>query len=165
MLALGAGALLYSGGSTAEAADEFVIAITEKGFNPSLCIVNRGNSDHSVRWINKGTQPHQVVSDNTNQTNDPLFQTAVLQPGQTSEGFNFTVRSKFAYHDALNPSLKGTIEAGDGAESCIEAPPTPTPTNTPSVSPTASPTRTPSPTATPDPRKAYIPFAAKDQDN
>lgn len=164
MLATGLTAVFYSGSGTAVADNEFTIAITDKGFNPTLCIVNRNGRGDSVRWHNKGSVPHQVVSVNENQQNEPLFQTEVLQPGQTSGSFNFTVKSGFDYYDALNPALTGSIEAGDTPGSCVEAPPTPTPTNTPSVSPTASPTRTPSPTATPDQRKAFIPMTSKDHD-
>ncbi len=163
MLAAGLTAVFYSGSGTAVADNEFTIAITDKGFNPTLCIISRVAGD-SVRWHNKGSVPHQVVSVNENQQNEPLFQTEVLQPGQTSGMYRFDFKSKLEYYDALNPSLIAVIEAGDTPSNCVEAPPTPTPTNTPSVSPTASPTRTPSPTATPDPRKAFIPMTSKDHD-
>ena len=165
MLIAGFSALLLSHSSPAGAEEQFTIAILDTGFNPAVCVVNRG-SNHSVRWINKGKLPHQVrsVASTPNDSSVPLFETLVLQPGETSSGFNFTAKSKFPYFDALNPGLKGTVESGDGVASCVEAPPTPTPTNTPSVSPTATPTRTPVAPPTPDPRRAIIPMLAKDED-
>lgn len=164
MLAAGTSAVLFSGSGTAVAENDFTIAITDKGFNPELCIVSRSGRGDSVRWHNKSTQVRQVISVNTNQQNEPLFQTELLQPGETSGSLRFTFKSKLEYYDATNPKLTAVIEAGDMPANCKEAPPTPTPTNTPSVSPTATPTRTPVPTATPDPRKAFIPMTSKDHD-
>lgn len=165
MLLVGALAVTASNTSRAGAAETYTIAILDTAFNPANCIVNRA-SGHSVQFLNKGKVPHQVRSFNTGTNSLPLFETTVLQPGETSRSFNFTAKSGYAYYDVLNPALTGNIEAGDGAEFCIEAPPTPTPTNTPTITPTPTITRTPTlvPTRTPDPRKAIIPMISKDED-
>ena len=168
---VGAIAVAASNTATVVADEDYTIAILDTAFNPSTCIVNRA-SGHSVRFINKGKVPHQVRSVNTGTNSLPLFETTVLAPGETSRPFNFTAKSSYPYYDVLNPALTGKVEAGDGAEFCVEAPPTPTPTNTPTITPTPTITRTPTnsptptlvPTRTPDPRKAIIPMIAKDED-
>lgn len=182
LLAVAAGAVLLIGGiafaasnTTSAGADgDFTIAILDTGFNPSVCYLNsQTTTGDAVRFLNKSSEPRHIRSVNTNTTGGPLFETGVLQPGETSRSFGFTSKSKYVYYDVLNPEMTGTIEAGTGAANCVEAPPTPTPTNTPTITPTPTITKTPTktptptiePTRTPDPRRAILPMISKDEDN
>lgn len=180
LLAIAAGAVLLVGGiafaasgtTTAGAADN-TIAILDTGFNPEVCYLNgQATGGASVRFHNKGSEPHHIRSVFTNVNGSAQFDTGVLEPGETSRSFGFTSSSQFFYYDVLNPDLTGLIQSGQFTN-CVEAPPTPTPTNTPTITPTPTITRTPTitptptiePTRTPDPRKAIMPMIAKDEDN
>jgi plastocyanin len=84
---------------TAAAATSETIAITKSGFTPKTTTLAFGSK---VTWRNDDSADHQVVA------NDGSFASPVLGHGKTYS-FTFTRSGKFAYHDALHPSLKGTI--------------------------------------------------------
>jgi plastocyanin len=83
----------------ATAATSETIAITKNGFTPKTTTLAFGSK---VTWRNDDTADHQVVA------NDGSFASPVLAHGKTY-AFTFTRAGTFHYHDALHPSLRGTI--------------------------------------------------------
>lgn len=77
-----------------------VVSVNTRGFQPATLSVRAGAT---VTWSNTGPLSHQVVSDTGAFDSSP-----VLQPGQ-SWSFTFARQARFPYHDAIHPSLKGTI--------------------------------------------------------
>jgi len=75
------------------------ISIKRTGFVPASVTINQ---DDSVTWTNNDTIDHQVVA------NGGQFASAVLKPGK-SYTRAFRSGGTFRYHDALHPSLKGTV--------------------------------------------------------
>ncbi len=89
--------LLASAGAPAGVA---VVSVSTRGFQPATLSIRAGDT---VTWANTGPLSHQVVS------NTGAFgPSVVLQPGQ-SWSFTFARQGRFPYHDALHPSLKGSI--------------------------------------------------------
>jgi plastocyanin len=75
------------------------VQIRATGFVPATVTINQ---DDSVTWTNTDTKDHQVVA------NGGAFASPILKPGKA---YTRTFRSggTFRYHDALHPSLRGTI--------------------------------------------------------
>ena len=82
--------------------------ITRAGFEPSSISIQAGQS---VRWVNKSNANQQVTA------SDASFVSPVLASGQ-SYSHTFAGAGSFAYRDALEPSLTGTVvvAAGGAAE-------------------------------------------------
>ena len=75
------------------------VSITKDGFTPAETIVKAGDT---VTWTNKDTANHQVVG------NGGGFSSPVLAGGQ-SYTHTFLLPGTHAYHDGLQPSLKGSV--------------------------------------------------------
>jgi plastocyanin len=84
----------------ASSATNHTVTITKSGFNPVSLTIPNGDS---VTWKNNDTTNHQIVSDNGSFT-----ATRVLAPGESATR-TFPQAGTFAYHDASNPALKGTV--------------------------------------------------------
>jgi plastocyanin len=94
-----AAAVLALGAAGPVAAATRTIQITRTGFVPSSVSIAH---DDTVVWRNADSIDHQVVA------NGGSFASPILKPG-ASFAFKFTRAGTFAYHDALKPSLKGTV--------------------------------------------------------
>jgi plastocyanin len=86
--------------SPATAASTHTVSITKAGFVPATVTIPNGDS---VTWKNNDNANHQIVSDNGSFTT-----TRVLAPGQSATRV-FPEAGTFAYHDASNTALKGTV--------------------------------------------------------
>jgi plastocyanin len=75
------------------------IKITATGFTPKTVTINQNDA---VKWTNADKVNHQLVA------NNGAFASGIMKPGETYS-FTFTTAGKFGYHDALHPSLTGTI--------------------------------------------------------
>jgi plastocyanin len=75
------------------------VKITGTGFTPKTVTVNAGDT---VRWTNADNVNHQLVA------NNGAFASAIIKSGATYS-FTFNTAGTFRYHDALKPSLTGTI--------------------------------------------------------
>jgi plastocyanin len=75
------------------------VKITATGFTPKSVTVN---SADTVKWTNADTVNHQLVA------NNGAFASAIIKPGN-AYSFTFKTAGTFHYHDALKPSLTGTI--------------------------------------------------------
>lgn len=75
------------------------VQIKRTGFVPATVTINQ---DDSITWTNGDTIDHQVVA------NGGSFASPILNPGKS---WTRTFRSggTFRYHDALHPTLKGTV--------------------------------------------------------
>jgi plastocyanin len=76
------------------------INIKSTGFVPKTITINHGDS---VSWKNVDTKSHQVVA------NDGSFASPIIGAGKTYT-HTFNAAGTFRYHDALHPSLTGTIK-------------------------------------------------------
>src|SRR5919199_5089434 len=76
------------------------VQIKRGGFSPTSVTIN---ANDAVTWRNADTVDHQVVA------NGGSFASPILKPGATYS-FTFTRAGTFGYHDALKPSLKGTVK-------------------------------------------------------
>ncbi|HET7572458.1 MAG TPA: cupredoxin domain-containing protein [Gaiellaceae bacterium] len=92
--------VLAVGVPAASAASSLTVTIKKSGFSPKTATVA---FDTRVTWKNSDKTDHQVVA------NDGSFASPVLKPGR-SYSFTFTRSGTFHYHDALHPSLKGTLK-------------------------------------------------------
>jgi plastocyanin len=75
------------------------VQIKRTGFVPATVTINQ---DDSVTWKNADTIDHQVVA------NGGSFASPILKPGK-SWTYTFKSGGTFRYHDALHPTLKGTV--------------------------------------------------------
>ena len=75
------------------------VKITATGFSPKTVTVNQSDT---VKWTNADNANHQLVA------NNGAFASAIIRPGNTYS-FTFNTAGTFRYHDALKPSLTGTI--------------------------------------------------------
>jgi plastocyanin len=75
------------------------VRITGSGFSPATVTIEAGDG---VRWTNRDTRNHQVVS------NTGAFASPILRPGQ-SWTFVFRASGGYRYRDALFPSRRGTV--------------------------------------------------------
>jgi plastocyanin len=75
------------------------VKITATAFAPKTVTINVGDT---VKWTNADTVNRQLVADSG------AFASPILKPGQTYS-FTFKTPGTFDYHDALKPTVKGTI--------------------------------------------------------
>lgn len=75
------------------------ISIQNMTFNPNQITIKSGTN---LQWVNNDNRQHQIMSDNGE------FQSMVLNPGD-SYNFYFAKSGIYGYHDALNPTVTGTI--------------------------------------------------------
>jgi len=76
------------------------VQIKSTGFVPKFITINHGDS---VRWKNVDTKTHQVVA------NDGSFASPIIGAGKTYT-HTFNNGGTYRYHDALHPSLTGTVK-------------------------------------------------------
>ena len=88
--------LLVAAPATAATVD---IRIERSGFVPASVTIAAGDT---VRWTNRDTIDHQVVSETGS------FASAILRAGQ-SYSFTFTAAGTFRYRDGLRPAERGTV--------------------------------------------------------
>jgi plastocyanin len=84
--------------SAASAATKSV-SILKTGFSPTSVSITVGDT---VKWTNKDTVNHQVVS------NTGAFVSPILGPNKTYS-FVFKAAGMYRYHDGLKATLKGTV--------------------------------------------------------
>jgi len=75
------------------------ISIQNMTFNPNQITIKSGTN---IQWVNKDNVQHQISSDNG------AFQSNTLNPDD-SYNFFFAKTGIYGYHDALNPTITGTI--------------------------------------------------------
>lgn len=75
------------------------IKINPAAFSPKTVTINFGDT---VKWTNADKVNRQLVADSG------AFASPILKPG-ASYSFTFKTPGAFNYHDALKPSVKGTI--------------------------------------------------------
>jgi len=75
------------------------IKIIATGFSPKTVTIDQGDT---IRWTNDDKINHQLVA------NNGAFASAIIRPGGTYS-FTFNTAGKINYHDALHPTLTGTI--------------------------------------------------------
>ena len=92
-------ALALPGPSVAAPAATIPVTISATAFSPKTVTLNFADS---IRWRNTDKVNHQLVADSG------AFASPILKPGD-SYTFTFKTAGKFTYHDALKPSLKGTV--------------------------------------------------------
>lgn len=98
------GVLALAGATSPAAAQRLAVAgvsITADGFKPEDVTIKPGDT---VRWKNNDSEKHQVVADSG------TFKSPVLAPGETYS-FRFEQEASYSYHDAIKPSLTGTVNA------------------------------------------------------
>lgn len=85
------------------------IEITKDGFVPQSVTVLKGTK---VTWINKDTNPHQIVSDpDPNNPQNPGLNSKTLTDTGNEFSSTFNQAGTTNYHDSLNPSLTGVLSA------------------------------------------------------
>jgi plastocyanin len=94
-----AAVLLLALPATSLGAATIPVKITATGFSPKNVTINQGDT---VKWTNVDKVNHQLVA------NSGAFASHILKPGDTYS-FTFNAAGKYGYHDALKPSLAGTI--------------------------------------------------------
>ncbi len=75
------------------------VKITGTAFSPKSVTVSVGDT---VRWVNTDNVNHQVVADTG------AFASPILKPNETYS-FTFKAAGTYRYHDALHPTIKGTV--------------------------------------------------------
>jgi len=75
------------------------VRITSTAFKPANVTIATGDA---VKWTNKDTKTHQVVS------NSGAFASSILGAGK-SYSHTFNTAGTYRYHDALHPSLTGKV--------------------------------------------------------
>jgi len=75
------------------------VKMTATGFSPKTVTVNQSDT---VKWTNTDKVNHQLVA------NNGAFASPIVRPGVTYS-FTFNAAGTFRYHDALKPSLTGTV--------------------------------------------------------
>jgi plastocyanin len=78
------------------------VSIQDFFFSPADVTVEPGTT---VTWVNEGTVPHTVTSD------DGQFDSGVLMPGD-SYTVMFKGRGTITYHCAIHPSMTGSVTVG-----------------------------------------------------
>ncbi|MBA3366283.1 MAG: cupredoxin domain-containing protein [Actinobacteria bacterium] len=89
-------ALAFASNAAAATKD---VRIVKTGFSPISLQVNAGDT---VRWTNRDTTSHQVVSDRG------AFVSTILAPGKTFS-FTFKAAGTYRYRDALEPAERGAV--------------------------------------------------------
>jgi plastocyanin len=92
-------ALAVTGASQPASTATKAVAIKATGFSPANVTINTGDA---VRWTNRDTKNHQVVS------NTGAFASPTLGPNK-SYTKTFNTAGTYRYHDALHPALTGRI--------------------------------------------------------
>src|ERR1043166_9800589 len=75
------------------------VSITATAFTPANVTIKTGDT---VKWTNKDTKTHQVVSNNGS------FLSPIISPNHTSS-HKFNTPGTYRYHDGLHPALTGKI--------------------------------------------------------
>ncbi len=75
------------------------VRIIATGFSPKTVTINQGDT---IKWTNDDKINHQLVA------NNGAFASAIIKPAGTYS-FTFNTAGKINYHDALHPTLTGTI--------------------------------------------------------
>ena len=75
------------------------VKITGTAFSPQTVTVDLGDT---IKWVNSDNASHQVVA------NNGAFASPILKPNE-SYSFMSKAAGTFPYHDALHPSIKGTV--------------------------------------------------------
>src|SRR5215203_3988749 len=78
------------------------LSIQDFFFSPADVTVEPGTT---VTWVNEGTVPHTVTSD------DGQFDSGVLMPGD-SYTVMFKGQGTITYHCAIHPSMSGSVTVG-----------------------------------------------------
>jgi len=99
-LATAACALAVAGFAFAGLAANKTVNITSTAFKPKTVTMNGGDT---VTWKNVDTVRHQVVADNG------AFASGSIAPNRIYAK-RLDVPGTYAYHDALHPTLKGTVK-------------------------------------------------------
>lgn len=100
LAAVAAAALVVTGASQpATTAVTKAVKITSTAFSPATVNIKTGDS---VKWTNKDTKTHQVVSNNGS------FLSSIISPNHTYT-HTFNTPGTYRYHDGLHPSLTGKI--------------------------------------------------------
>lgn len=99
LLAVAGAALVVTGASLPAASVTKGVKITSTGFVPATVTVA---TTDSVRWSNKDTKSHQVVS------NSGAFASPIIAAGKTWT-HTFNTAGTYKYHDGLHPSLTGKV--------------------------------------------------------
>jgi plastocyanin len=97
--AVAALALVFAAPASTASAATASVQIVKTGFVPATVNIN---ANDSVTWRNADTKTHQVVA------NGGQFASAILDPGKTYT-HTFARGGTFRYHDALHPTLRGTV--------------------------------------------------------
>ena len=100
LAAVAAGAALLVGPASAATIE---VRIDRTGFVPATVTIAAGDT---VRWTNRDSTAHQVVSDTG------AFASPTLAAGQ-SFSFVFPTAGTFRYRDALKPAERGTVRVTD----------------------------------------------------
>lgn len=114
------------------AANSLTVVMKNVTFSPSPLKARLGDT---ITWANRDIIAHKIVADSGGFAETPL-----LQPGKDYRT-KITKAGTLAYHDSLNPTMRGTLIVSSIASA------TPKPTPRPTVRPTPKPT--PKPTAKP----------------
>ena len=91
---LGAGGFAFAAGLATK-----TVNIRSTGFFPRTVTVNGGDT---VQWRNRDTVNHQVIA------NNGAFASAIIRPNGTYSR-RMDTPGTFPYHDALKPTLRGTV--------------------------------------------------------
>jgi len=97
---IAAAALVVTGASQpATTAVTKSVSITATAFTPANVTIKTGDT---VKWTNKDTKTHQVVSNNGS------FLSPIISPNHTYS-HKFNTPGTYRYHDGLHPALTGKI--------------------------------------------------------
>jgi plastocyanin len=92
-------ALVFAGPASTAPSATVTVRILSTKFTPASVTITAGDA---VTWRNADTKNHQVVA------NGGQFASSILAPGKTYT-HAFPSAGKFGYHDALHPTLRGTV--------------------------------------------------------
>ena len=92
-------ALVVPGASQPAATTTKAVKILSTAFSPASVTIASGDA---VKWTNKDTKTHQVVS------NTGAFASAIISPNR-SYSHTFNTAGTYRYHDALHPALTGKV--------------------------------------------------------
>jgi len=99
LLLLGIAAGLALAVASPSGAATITVKITKSGFSPRTVNIDFGDK---ITWQNDDSTNHQVVADNGS------FASPIMKPKATYT-FTFKTAGRYPYHDAIRPSLRGTI--------------------------------------------------------
>ncbi len=96
---------LMGGSTPIRAITVQTVQVSESGFNPSVCKMNRD----FVRFENVGTTPRRVIRPGIIPGQEPLFDTGVLEPGEVSNAFAIPYGGTTVFFDAEDMSRSVTV--------------------------------------------------------